>query len=545
MEQWKRLAERRMGASLAKKARSNTVCWKLLNRLRSPTTTVAIDSETLIQHFEGVFFDANEPLFFDLPALGIPSPENFELVLFPDVELVQALKDLNSQAAIGPQRVASKVIKSVFSRQKQRAPLLVLMNRCFYEGRVPAAWGYSEIFVLYKGKGDRKLPVNYRGINLNDDFLRLYERLLVRRFSTCWLQEYNPWGEHQFGFCAGMSTEDAALALQSLAGVFTGVQGLPLFANFIDLQRAFPSMLRSKILQVLHEMGVPYELIRAFASMFSGNSGRLRIGTGLTRAFLINRGTKEGGINSPKVFNTVYANALNQLNITEYPTQILEVDPNAVYYLVFADDLVLLSGNITRLEEVTNDLERVLEPLGMKVNSDKTKWMAFLPQVIPRNPVVNFCGRHSIRFGGRLLENVEEFVYLGFSMEWSLSKRAHTMRRERLQHIAAQTIGRLLRSLEVTNFVSLRSYYTALVRSQLHSLSFSSFSENEYDRSQKIFLQNVFSLPSSYPILVSTLLMGLHDFPLLFFDARINFITRLSNMGSLASLGRWRWIATN
>jgi hypothetical protein len=536
MEKWKRVAERRMGASLSSKARSHTVCWKLLNRLRSPSTAVAIDSETLINHFEGVFYDPMEPLFFDLPALGIPSPSDFQINLFTDEELVVALRDLNSQAAVGPQGVASKVIKSVFSRQKQRVPLLILMNRCFLEGRIPAAWGYSEIFVLYKGKGDKKLAGNYRGINLNNDFLRLFERLLDQRFSA-WIRANNPWGAHQFGFCSGASTEDAALCLQSLSRAFTRGRHQPLFANYIDLQRAFPSMLRSKILKVLYEMGVPYELIRAFAATFSGNSGRLRIGDGLTRIFLINRGTKEGGINSPKIFNTVYANALNQLKVEEFPMEMDDVDPNAVYYLVFADDLVLLSGNITRLEEVTNDLERVLEPLGMQVNDGKTKWMAFLPQTVPRGPVFNFQRHHSIQFNGHYLENVEEFVYLGFTMEWSLDKRSHRCRRERLQHIAAQTIGKLLRSLEVTNFISLRSYYMALVRSQLHSLSFSSFSEEEHDRAQKIFLQAVFSLPPSYPIQVATLLMGLNDFPLLFFDARTNFLSRLSSSGSIAAIG--------
>jgi hypothetical protein len=111
--------------------------------------------------------------------------------MFTDEELVTALRDLNSQAAVGPQRVASKVIKSVFSRQRQRVPLLILMNRCFYEGRIPAAWGYSEIFVLYKGKGDRKMAVNYRGINLNNDFLRLFERLLDGRFAA-WLRTNRP-----------------------------------------------------------------------------------------------------------------------------------------------------------------------------------------------------------------------------------------------------------------------------------------------------------------------------------------------------------------
>ncbi len=308
----KKKAEKRLGASLAQKARSQTVCWKLMNRLRSPPTAVAIDVDTLVDHFESIFCDRSEPLYFSLPSLGIFPPSDFEFIPFSDFELTRALTQLNAQAAVGPQRISSRYLKTVFASQKARVCLLYLMNTCLFEGRVPSLWGHSEVFVLYKGKGDRKMPVNYRGINLNDDFLRLFERLLDSRF-LLWLEENKPWGEQQFGFCSGVGTEDAALCLQSLAGVVSRVKGIPLFANFIDLQRAFPSMLRSQILRVLNEIGVPFQLVRAFAATFSGNSCRLRIGENLTRMFFVNRGTKEGGINSPKIFNTVYATALKKI----------------------------------------------------------------------------------------------------------------------------------------------------------------------------------------------------------------------------------------
>jgi hypothetical protein len=535
MRELKMVAEKRLGANLSGKARSQTMCWKLLNRLRNPTTAVAIDSETLVSHFESVFFDRNEPLFFDLAALGIPTPINFEPIPFSDAELVRALSDLNAQAAVGPQRISSRYIKTVFSSPDSRVPLLFLMNRCFVEGKIPSAWGYSEVFVLYKGKGDRKIPVNYRGINLNDDFLRLYERLLDARLSR-WLASVKPWGDQQFGFCSGVGTEDAALCLQTLSGSCTRARGFPLFANFVDLQRAFPSMLRSQILKVLNEIGVPFELIRAFAATFSGNSCRLRIGDALTRLFFVNRGTKEGGINSPKIFNTVYATALQRLNISDFPENVSEIDQDSIYFLVFADDLVLLGGNITKVEEKTAELEKVLEPLGMSMNAGKTKWMAFLPQSVRRD--YNFNGRLPLylRLGSTYLENVESFQYLGFTMEYSLSKKIHQQRRERLQSLAAHSIGRLLRSLEVTNFISLRSYYMALVRSQLYSPSFSQFSCEEYERAQKVFLESIFSLPKSFPIHVACFFLGIPDFFTFFYDARISFIHRLAHRGSFASL---------
>ncbi len=532
MQRLKNSAEKRLGASLSKKARSQTLCWKLLNRLRSPSTAVAIDSETLLEHFGNIFYDRAEPLFFDLPALGIPCPRNFVPCQFSDDELVGALSALNAQAAVGPQRISSAYIKTVFSTPETRVPLLLLLNRCFFEGKVPAAWGLSEVFVLYKGKGDKTLPVNYRGINLNDDFLRLFERLLDKRFST-WLSSNQPWGNQQFGFCAGVGTEDAALCLQTLAGLCTKVKGFPLFANFIDLQRAFPSMLRSQILKTLHRMNVPLELIRAFAATFSGNSCKLKIGNSLTRSFPVNRGTKEGGINSPKIFNTVYAMALKELDISEFPSDVTQVSQDLVYYLVFADDLVLLSGNLRKLEIVSNELVRVLSPLGMQVNAAKTKWLAFLPERV-LDTQVHYAP--SLQFQGTFLENVESFRYLGFDMEWNLSKKQHQLRREELQSLAAKCMGRLMRQLEVTNFKSLRSYYMTLVRSQLYSFTFSVFTEEEYNRAQKIFLQHAFSLPPSFPILLSCFLLDIPSFQVSIYDARSKFMTRVARSGAVASL---------
>ena len=49
------------------------------------------------------------------------------------------------------------------------------MNLCFTTGQLPKAWGTSEIFVLYKMKGSRTDPNSYRGINLINDFCRIFD----------------------------------------------------------------------------------------------------------------------------------------------------------------------------------------------------------------------------------------------------------------------------------------------------------------------------------------------------------------------------------
>ncbi len=459
-----------------------------MRRLRQPTHAVAIDTDTLINHFSSVFYDPSEPLHFVPELLGIMPPDNFEVVLFSDDELVAALSALNSQAAVGPQRVASRYLKSVFNDARNRVVLLALMNMCFFQGKVPVRWGESEVFVLYKGKGDITDPINYRGINLNDDFLRVYERLLDARMSS-WLRENRPWGPQQFGFTEGVGTEDAFLCLETLASFCTNVHRVPLYANFIDLQRAFPSMLRSRALQILHEAGLPFELTRAFASTFSGNTCCLKINNKLTRVFFVNRGTKEGGINSPRIFNTVYARILKRLSISPFPSDPNEFDPRKVYFLIFADDLVLMSGDLEKLEKLTNDLDVALADVGMKINSLKCKWMAYLPRIISEESLI-IPSHFAINHAGVYIENVEDFKYLGFQTSFDLKHSKHIHARVTLLSLAARLTGRLLRSLQITNFNSLRAYFHALVGSQLYSHSVISFAELDYDRAIKQFLQS-------------------------------------------------------
>jgi hypothetical protein len=518
----RRTAEKRIGASLSTKARSHTTFWDLVQKLRSPSCAVATDADTVLNHFRSVLYDPNEPLFFDPSTLGIAAPPNFEPKQFSDAELVKALNLLNAQAATGPQRVVSRYIKNVFQNKRARILLLFLMNWCFRMGIVPTKWGDSEVFILYKGKGDVTDPINYRGINLNKDFLCLYERLLNDRMQT-WLSLNCPWGIQQFGFSKGVSTENAFLCLESIAGVCTRVTKVPLFATFVDLQRAFPSMLRSKALHVLNSIGLPFELLRAFASTFSGNTFRLHINDQLTQMFFVNRGTKERGINSPSIFNTVYAFLLRKLGVSDFPENARGFDPENVYYLVFADDLVLLGANLTKLENIMVDLNKVLDDLGMKVNSGKTKWLAYLPnKIIPTSSLSNITG---FRYGQGYLENVDFFKYLGF-----LSYR------NSLMFLTARMMGKLLRSLEVTDFRSLRAYFYSLVGSQRYSMSVISFDEDSFEKAQKIFLQEVFNLPPSFAKYMAKFLLGVEDFLLLSFDARVRFLQRIATGSSESSL---------
>jgi hypothetical protein len=228
---------------------------------------VSIAPDVLVDHFQKIFFTPTEPISFVDPLWSF-SYANPSDATFTDVELVSALEKLNGNAAPGPELVPSRVLKEVFTTTEARAPLLALMNLCFVSGKVPELWGESEIFILYKGKGARDDPNNYRGINLINDFSRVFERLLEARLAS-WIARTNPQGPMQFGFRAGVGTTDAHLLLKTVAASFSRVHGKLCYACYVDLQKAFPSVFRSKAIESLQLAGAPPNTVRALAASWS------------------------------------------------------------------------------------------------------------------------------------------------------------------------------------------------------------------------------------------------------------------------------------
>jgi hypothetical protein len=187
---------------------------------------------------------------------------------------------------------------------------------------------------------------------------------------------------------------------------------------------------------------------------------------------------------------------------------------------------VLLSGNLTEVERMTNELDVALDSVGMKINPSKCKWLAYLPRSINFHSII-LPPQFALSHAGVFLDNVEDFKYLGFLTSFDLSHKKHVQARTILMSLAAKLTGRLLRSLQVTNFRSLRAYFYSLVGSQLYSLSVVSFPEIEYDRAVKQFLQECFSLPSSFPMSIAKLFVQIEDLNMQAFNARVNFFQRI------------------
>ena len=106
----------------------------------------------------------------------------------------------------------------------------------------------SFISPIYKNKGLRSDPDNYRGISIISCLGKLFTALINERL-TNFVNENNIIGEEQAGFRSGYSTHDHIFALHSIIDLYLNKfnRKKRLYCAFIDYRKAFDLVDRASL----------------------------------------------------------------------------------------------------------------------------------------------------------------------------------------------------------------------------------------------------------------------------------------------------------
>ena len=85
-----------------------------------------------------------------------------------------------------------------------------LFNIVFTSGFIPDDWSQGSISPIYKNKGDKSSPDNYRAITILSCFGKLFTAILKSRLDK-YLKSMNVLAEEQADFCKGYGTTDHIL----------------------------------------------------------------------------------------------------------------------------------------------------------------------------------------------------------------------------------------------------------------------------------------------------------------------------------------------
>jgi hypothetical protein len=176
---------------------------------------------------------------------------------------------------------------------------------------LPHQWKESIVVPIHK-KSDKTVCINYRGISL---LSTSYKNL-----SNTLLSSLKPYadeiiGDHQCGFQRNRSTTDQIFYIRQTLQKKWEYNGT-VHQLFIDFKKAYDSVRREELYNILIEFGIPRKLVGLIKMCLNETYSRVRIGKTLCDKFTIENGLTQGDALSPLLFNFALEYAIRRFKRT-------------------------------------------------------------------------------------------------------------------------------------------------------------------------------------------------------------------------------------
>ena len=388
----------------------SSTAWKIVNEIsgRKITNKAKLKAENQSQrikkweeHFKNLY--GKPPIITNVETRTIiPHTPNIKTGIFEIKEVRNARESIGYGKAFGLDEIPPEVWKSGEFDQE----LLHFCN-AVYEGSRIERWTEGCILPFPK-KGDLGLPSNYRGITLTCIAAKIYNLMLLKRIRPALEIVLRP---NQNGFRPNRSTTGQILTIRRL---IEGIKSKNLKAvlTFVDFTKAFDTIHRGKMNEILLAYGIPAETVAAIMMLYTSTKSMVRSPDGDTEFFEILAGVLQGDTLAPFLFilcldyalrssadkNETLGFILNPARSSRYPaTRITDID--------YADDLALTSNTILEANELLHSLESAAREIGLHINAKKTEFMCY-----------NQTGT-IISLDGKPIKQVVDFTYLGSNIQ--------------------------------------------------------------------------------------------------------------------------------
>ena len=147
---------------------------------------------------------------------------------------------------------------------------------------------------------------------------------------------------------------------------------------FIDYDKAFDCVDHNKLWKILKGMGIPDHLTCLLRNLYAGQEATVRTGHGTTDWFQIGKGVRQGCILSPCLFNFSEEYIMSNAGLEEAEAGI-KIAGRGINNLRYADDTTLMAESEKELKSLLMKVKVESEKVGLKLNIQKTKTMAYGP----------------------------------------------------------------------------------------------------------------------------------------------------------------------
>jgi hypothetical protein len=232
-----------------------------------------------------------------------------------------------------------------------------------------------------------------------------------------------------------------------------------MFAAFLDLKKAFPSIDRQKLLDKLSRLGVSDQFLRVLTRLYTKDVFSLLLdGEPSSQKFNVAAGVHEGSPLSPLLFILYVSDLIAFLNRNGASQGGVQLeDGTVIYCILYADDVLLLATTQDGLQKLIDSTTQYFINEGMQVNPIKSEILVFSNSRLP----------HTARFrvAGEDKAPVSDTKYLGVLFErtatWKKQKGAAAVK----SRVALGRSKMICSSLNLTNLRTLIQIFDMFVSS--------------------------------------------------------------------------------
>ena len=221
-------------------------------------------------------------------------------------EMARAIASLRHGKSHGGDGIPAEVWKhggdNLFSRLHQ------LITNAWEVGSVPQTWKDASIVTNYK-KGDRTDCGNYRGISLLSIAGKIFTRILLNRLSTHITPEVVP--ETQCVFRGKRRTVDMIFCLRQLQEMCIE-QDRQLYMVFVDFSKAFDTVGRTRLWQLLRKYGCPERFTTIIEALHTGMMVNINVGGEVSESFSVTDGGQARLCTGPTLFSVFLSAMLDE-----------------------------------------------------------------------------------------------------------------------------------------------------------------------------------------------------------------------------------------
>lgn len=387
--------------------------------------TVLKDQNSILlrwaEHFDTLLnqdSDADPTILDELPKLppihNLSQPPTF-------LEVLSAIRSLRNNKSPGNDKIPAELLKQ--GGYLCTRTLHQYITKAWADENIPQQWRDANIVTIYKNKGDKAVCGNSRGISLLAVAGKVLAKVMLQRLVNNITESMLP--ESQCGFRKNRSTVDMIFTARQLQEKCRE-QYEDLFMAFVDLSKAFDTVQRELLWDVLLRFGCPNKFVNILRQFHDGMTARVTIGGQESAPFPVHTGVRQGCVLAPVLFN-IFLLCVTQLLHKEIEDSSgvaveFRLDGNLfnirrlqattklhrdrVLELQYADDCALVSHTPQDLQSVLTAAVRAYSRMGLTVNTTKTEvvcqWSATIPPTPPAFTVAD-----------EQLSVVPSFKYLG------------------------------------------------------------------------------------------------------------------------------------